>query len=82
MLIKFKDRIKKEEYQALKSGVTDIYKLERYTDIFRGDSILIACENTPQQEGEVSKFEVVASRYDKEANEYTLKVKFEGVREG
>lgn len=79
MVIKFKDRLKKEEYLALKEARTDIYQFEKYTDVFRGDSILIACENTPQQTGEVSKFEVLASRYDKETNLYTLKVKFKDV---
>ena len=76
MLIKFKDRVKKEEYLALKNGVVDIYKVERYTDIFRGDVILIACENSAQETGEVSEFEVTASRFDKETNTYTLRVKF------
>ena len=76
MLIKFKDRVKKEEYLALKNGVVDIYKVERYTDIFRGDDILIACENSAQETGEVSEFEVTASRFDKETNTYTLRVKF------
>lgn len=72
-------RVRKEEYNALKEGKTDIYSFERCVDEFRGDSILIACENTLQEAGEVSKYEVLASRFDKETNMYTLRVKFERV---
>lgn len=75
-MILFKNRISEKEYLEFKNGEKDIYTFKRYVDIFRGDTVLIACENTPQKMGEVSVFDVLSSRYDKETETYTLHVKF------